>query len=614
MQKTPDCSSEADKLSAEQACAGFRQFAELSVCEGDVFWLASEPDSGQVRLWRAGAAGKAAIDTGPDGVRSRLNGYGGGAFAVLPDFVFWVSDAQALWCLDRRTGQRRLLVPAGGQAWGGLTPDTVRSRLLAVREVDGCQSLVAVTPDDGIATVLHTGEDFYSAPALSADGRQIAWYSWALPDMPWYRTRLWVGELDVAGRLLTSTTIDPPAPGSVQQPSFVGSDLWVLSDHAGWWQPFHIRENGRWCGAQAPNLDHANAPWQLAENHSCHLNTGWARVCYRDGIGELWLENNDGGRRVAVDFTDFRSLTCRDEKLLCIAKSACRLDAIIEVCPVTGNVTVLQGGDVPPVAGHLVLPEPVNVPPEPGFPFPLQGFLYPPVSDHPEPPPIIVVAHGGPTSAAYAAYNPQVQFWCQRGFAVVDVNYTGSTGFGRAYRMALKGRWGRADVEDMDRMIRYLDAGGYCDGSRAFIQGRSSGGYTALMAAVSGGEFCALASLFGVSDPLNLRKATHRFESGYLDWLLGDPGASGENWRSVTPTCLAERIACPAIFFQGLQDPVVVPEQTRQMAAALEAQGKTVEVHVFEDEGHGFRQAQNQASVLRNLLRFYRHHGGMAAD
>ncbi|MGM0953064.1 MAG: prolyl oligopeptidase family serine peptidase [Pseudomonadota bacterium] len=609
MSTTPACSTGDNPISATEACEGFRQCAELQVCGQSVFWLASEPSENIVCLWQSDAGGTRRLDTGPGSIRSQLNGYGGGAYAVLPEFICWVAGDQKIWILNRRTGTRSVLIDEPGAVWGGLVADAFRHRWLAVRENGGCQSLIAVEPTGRMQT-LHQGQDFYSAPAVSEDGREIAWVSWQLPDMPWVRTRLWTARFDDNGKLVDARAMAPPVEGSVQQPRYVGSQLWVMSDHQGWWQPWRVvTDGGRdlWQRADVPDLDHANAPWQLAECHACPSPSGgWARVRYRRGIGELWLHGNEAERRVAGDYTDFRALSTRTDKLLCIARSPDRLDSVIEICPGTGRVVTLSGGETPLPSATLVRPESVMVPASNDGSHPVQGFLYAPLRDSPEPPPLILVAHGGPTSAAYATYNPQAQFWCQRGFAVVEVNYTGSSGFGREYRQALAGNWGIADVADMFRMADHLVRLGRADPGRLFIQGRSSGGYTALMAAAAdGARLAGLASLFGVTDPMRLKAATHRFESGYLDWLLGPPGADGKNWRCRTPALMASHINCPAIFFQGRQDRIVVPEQTRIMVQALQAAGQTAELQWFDDEGHGFRRIENQARVLECLWRFY---------
>lgn len=622
MRTTQSCSSGAENgagnarlgerppslLSADRACAGVAQRGELVVSGAGVFWLEPDTSSGTNVLWRW-AAGRAERLGPPNlSIRSKLNGYGGGSLAALDSGVFLISEDQQIHFMALDGGCQRL-TDEKNVAFGGLVADPQRRRVLAVREAAGRQQLVAISPEHGIQC-LHKGQDFYGAPTLSEDGRRLAWVSWQWPDMPWVRTTVWTAVVTEAGFLRGCETWPTPKEGSIQQPLYNGSELWVLSDHEGWWQPWHLdpeSESGHWMRGVGPQLDHANAPWQLGESHHVSLHGGgWARVRYRDGIGELWLFGGAvASRRVLSEYTDFRYLRVARAKVYCIARSPGRLDAVVEIDPRTGSARILAGGEVPEQIPQPVLPLVLNVPSEgPGAPT-LSGFFYPPAVTEKVLPPLILLVHGGPTSAAYAVFNPQIQYWCQRGFAVAEVNYRGSSGFGRHFRLALKGQWGVVDAQDMERTADHLADGGYVDRRQIFIQGRSSGGYTVLMTLARSRRFAAGASLFGVTDPLQLRASTHRFESGYLDWLLGSPHLHPQRWQSRTPRYLTDRIQVPVIFFQGGQDQVVVPEQTLAMVAALKSAGSCPELHWFEDEGHGFRLRANQANTLEWLYAFY---------
>jgi dipeptidyl aminopeptidase/acylaminoacyl peptidase len=239
------------------------------------------------------------------------------------------------------------------------------------------------------------------------------------------------------------------------------------------------------------------------------------------------------------------------------------------------------------------------------------GFFYPAMGAE-KTPPLVVFIHGGPTSACYPMLDPRIQYWTQRGFAVADLNYRGSSGYGRQYRQALHWRWGEVDVEDACNVVAYLADQGLIDGQRAFIRGGSAGGYTTLCALAFQQVFRAGASLYGVSDPVALGRATHKFEGDYLDWLIGDPERDAERYAARTPLLHADNISVPVIFFQGELDAVVVPQQTRDMVAALERNGVTVEAHYYSDERHGFRRATNQAHALEQEWQFYRRVMGFA--
>jgi len=600
-------------ISAEQASAAFVQRGALTVSPAGIFWLEFDPDSSKTLLYRAAENGPQRVTPEDFSIRSQVNGYGGGAVCAGCAAVYAVeASGQQIHRIDTQSGAVGAITCDSQACFGGLAWDSRHQRVLAVREYSGRQQLVAVQDGSGIRC-LHEGEDFYSTPALSASGTRIAWVCWSLPDMPWVRSVLWTADVNAEGALEHARCRPAPGEGSVQQPVFYGEELLVLSDHDGWWQPWRVStgaESAVWTCLDATAADHASAPWQLGESHHRPLeNGGWARVRYRSGTGELWLQASADApaRRIAADYTDFRHLTVRDGRLHCIAHSATRLDTVLSIDPATGEFHTLAGGERP-FNADTIPPETFRIPPSGEVREEVSGLWYPPAggSSETSPPPLILIAHGGPTSTAWPVFNPQVQFWCHHGFAVAEINYRGSAGFGRDFRLALAGNWGQADVEDMERAADHLAATGRGDARRLFIQGRSSGGYTALMAMTRSERFRAGASLFGVSDPARLREVTHRFESGYLDWLLGSPEEFPGRWHDRTPVRQSHRIRGPMIFFQGGQDRVVVPEQTRAMVRELERAGQAVELWWFEEEGHGFRQRENQVALLENLLAFYR--------
>ncbi|HSH12985.1 MAG TPA: prolyl oligopeptidase family serine peptidase [Desulfurivibrionaceae bacterium] len=581
-----------------------------------VFWLEADPASGLNRIHGLDhtGGGSFALLSESFGVRSQVNGYGGGALCAAPDRLFAVESAsQQIHTVFPVGGQCEPLTRDSGACFGGLVWDPPRARLLAVREAADRQQLVAVR--EGQVEVLHQGEDFYSAPAVSASGRQLAWVSWSLPDMPWLASVLWLAEIGEDGRLARARPIPFPAAstaGSVQQPVFVGETLVVLSDHRGWWQPYNLSHPDRWQCLDETRLDGASAPWQLGESQHLRLASGWVRVKYRQGLGELWWQADGGAAavRLADRYLDFRGLRQQGDRVVCIARAADRLDAVLAIHPQSGQVQCLAGGERPFGDTRLAVPEPFQLSADDEDGLSISGFFYAPVAasaDRTGPPPLVMIAHGGPTSMVAPVLNPQVQFLCHQGFAVAEVNYRGSAGFGRDFRLCLGGQWGLLDVQDMEQAARYLVGGGQADAGRVFIQGRSSGGYTALMAMVSSAYFSAGVSQFGVSDPARLRTMTHRFESGYLDWLLGPLARNPGPWQQRSPLVQAGRIRRPMAFFQGGQDAVVVPDQTRAMAAAIRANGQQPLVREYPEEGHGFRKAANQADMLRRLADFYHH-------
>ncbi|MBS3805159.1 MAG: S9 family peptidase [Oleiphilaceae bacterium] len=597
-----------------------RQRDNLRVSHSTVAWLEYDPAMAASQLWCLRGDQATRVTDPRFSIRSTVNSYGGGAMCLNGSLAFVVAAVGGqILQIDCDSGDQFPLTEMPDRCFGGLLWDPVAHRLLAVSEqtrkgkVMG-QQLVAVAPETGDISVLAEGQDFYGAPALSDDGGHLAWMTWTLPDMPWLSSRLWLAAVHDDGSLGMPRELAAPAPASIQQVRFDGNALHALSDHQGWWQPYrvHVAETGaEWFRLSDAEADHGSAPWQLQEQHAVLLpGQGWARVRYHGGAGQLWWAPDSGREpiRLAEDYADFRSLQQRGGHIFCVAKRYDAMDSLVRIDPVSGEVTVLGGGEQPLAAGACVRPQLVEFQADEGQA--VSGFFYPPLETATDgvAPPLIVRVHGGPTSMAYPVFDPQVQFWVQNGLAVVDVNYRGSAGFGRAYRLALAGRWGKLDVDDVCGMVAHLGREGLADAGRAFIQGRSAGGYTALMALIESDVFKAGASLFGVSDPARLRSLTHRFESGYLDWLLGDPDQYQERWHQRTPVLQSHRIQQPVIFYQGGRDEVVVPAQTESMVAALEAAGQSPRYHFFPEEGHGFRRADRQAFLLSSLLEFYQSH------
>jgi dipeptidyl aminopeptidase/acylaminoacyl peptidase len=306
--------------------------------------------------------------------------------------------------------------------------------------------------------------------------------------------------------------------------------------------------------------------------------------------------------RFAEDFTRFRSLALHNEHIYCIAAAPNRPSCILEINGQNGDIEILAGGVAPLPNERISQPQALRYPSGEGE---AHGFFYPAMTGE-DKPPLVVFIHGGPTSACYPVFDPRIQYWTQRGFAVADLNYRGSTGYGRVYRNALHLGWGEADVEDACAVVDYLAEKDLIEPAYAFIRGGSAGGYTALCALAFHDVFCGGASLYGVTDPAALARITHKFEADYLDWLIGDPKEDAERYRARTPLLHADKIEVPVIFFQGELDAVVVPEQTRAMLHALKDRGIRAEGYFYPTERHGFRQAKNQAHALEHEWLFYR--------
>lgn len=592
MNETHASSPRAEPFSAAQAVAAGTDFAELQLGAHGVFWNEYRPEDAACRIWhwRDGVAKRLT----PDGfsVRSRVYEYGGGAFCLTPDGVVFVNEADQQMYRQALDGEPIALTSTDCR-YGDL--QFAAGRVLAVEEQQDRHRLVAIDLASGTRQVLAEGADFYASPTLSPDGQRLAWIEWSRPHQPWTSTRLMVAQGDFsAPRCVAGEQIEE----SIQQPRFdADGRLYCLTDRGGYWQPWVETSDGLHALPSA-EADHAPAPWQLGGCTWLPVGDQFLASWSEDGFGRLALgvEDFSGG------YSRFRHLAMDQQFIYCIAASPVSPSAVIAIDRVSHAAKILAGGVAPLPAERISRPQTLRYPSGSGE---AHGFFYPAMSGEAKPP-LVVFIHGGPTSACYPILDPRIQYWTQRGFAVADLNYRGSSGYGREYRQALHLRWGEVDVEDACAVVSYLADQGLIDGDRAFIRGGSAGGYTTLCALAFRQVFRAGASLYGVSDPVALARATHKFEGDYLDWLIGDPERDAERYASRTPLLHADNIRVPVIFFQGELDAVVVPQQTRDMVAALEHNGIPVEAHYYPDERHGFRRAANQAHALEREWTFYR--------
>ncbi|ANC79720.1 S9 family peptidase [Pseudomonas putida] len=601
MIETP-VSSPAAEFSAAQAVAAGTDFAELKVSADGLFWNEFRPADGACRVWHWLHYQARCLT--PDGfsVRSRVYEYGGGSFCLGGDGLVFVNEKdQQVYTQPLDDSLPRALTQDVSCRYGDVQWHD--GQVLAVEERHAEQvehRLVAL--GNSSRQVLAEGADFYASPAVSADGQRLAWIEWDRPAQPWTVTRLMYRARDASGHWGPAQCV-AAAEESLQQPRFDAEGrLYCLSDRNGFWQPWG-EVDGQWQALPAAPADHAAAPWQLGTCTWLALGPqSYLASWFEDGFGQLGLRVEDGRmERFASAYTRFRSLAMDSEHLYAIAASPISPPAVIAIDRSNHEVRVLAGGAEILPAGQISLPQPIHYG---SGGEQAHGFFYPPVHSQGAAP-LVVFIHGGPTSACYPVLDPRIQYWTQRGFAVADLNYRGSTGYGREYRQALHQRWGESDVADACAVVEYLAAQGVVDKRKAFIRGGSAGGYTTLCALAFQDVFRAGASLYGVSDPIALGHATHKFEGDYLDWLIGDPQRDADRYRQRTPLLHAERIKVPVIFFQGELDAVVVPEQTRSMLAALQANGIDAEGHFYAGERHGFRKAENLAHALEEEWKFY---------
>jgi dipeptidyl aminopeptidase/acylaminoacyl peptidase len=603
MNETHASSQNPDLFSAAQAVAAGIDFAELSVSPAGLFWNEFRPQDAASRIWRWSNGVTTCLT--PDGfsVRSRVYEYGGGSFCLTDDAVAFVNEADQQIYVQPIEANTPHALTQGDKRYGDVR--FARGHILAVEEENDVHRLVAIDVIDGRCEVLAEGADFYASPTLSPDGNRLVWIEWWRPHQPWTSTRLLSVERQA------DTTWGRPhclAGGlgleALQQPRFDAQGrLYCLTDRAGFWQPWVETLEG-FEALPAAKADHAPAPWQLGGSSWLPLTDGaYLATWSEDGMGVLGVRSADNAVEIfGSDYSRFRSLAMDDQYLYCIAASAISPSAVLAIRRADQSVQVLAGGVAPLPVERISRPQTLRYP---SGGEEAHGYFYPAMNGEAKPP-LVVFIHGGPTSACYPVLDPRIQYWTQRGFAVADLNYRGSTGYGRAYRQALFLEWGVVDVEDACAVVEYLGNQGAIDPNNAFIRGGSAGGYTTLCALAFKDVFRAGASLYGVSDPLALAEATHKFEADYLDWLIGDPDIDMARYKERTPLLHADQIKVPVIFFQGELDAVVVPAQTRDMLNALLEKGIPAEGHFYPDERHGFRKASNQAHALETERAFYR--------
>ncbi|MHA6232710.1 S9 family peptidase [Pseudomonas fluorescens group sp. PF-69] len=601
MNETHASSPKAEPFSAANAVAAGIDFAELQAGANGLFWNEYRPEDGACRIWHW-RDGTAKCLTPPGfSVRSRVYEYGGGAFCLTDDGVVFVNEADQQLYRQSLLDESPELLTSGECRYGDL--QFAKGQVLAVEENRDRHRLVAIDLADGGRHLLAEGADFYAAPTLSPDARRLAWVEWNRPHQPWTATRLMVAERQPDGGFAPPRCVaGDDAQESLQQPRFDDSGrLFCLTDRGGFWQPWEESTEGL-SPLPSAAADHGPAPWQLGGCTWLPLGeAGYLATWTQEGFGRLAV-CGDNNEDFTGEYSRFRHLAVDNQFIYCIAASPISSSAVIAIDRQTREVKKLAGGITPLPAEQISLPQTLRYPSGSGE---AHGFFYPAMTGEAKPP-LVVFIHGGPTSACYPMLDPRIQYWAQRGFAVADLNYRGSSGYGRAYRQALHLSWGDVDVEDACAVTSHLVERGLIDGDRAFIRGGSAGGYTTLCALAFHKVFRAGASLYGVSDPVALGRATHKFEGDYLDWLIGDPVQDAERYAARTPLLHAGNISVPVIFFQGELDAVVVPEQTREMVTALQNNGIAVEAHYYADERHGFRKAGNQAHALEQEWLFYR--------
>jgi len=554
-------------------------------------------------------------------VRTQVYSYGGGAYAVHNNVVYFVNfgDNQIY---QQVAGAAPTKITSNPSCFfADICVDVGRNRLIAVKEErpnddvkNAIHTLVAIDIATGRENTLDSGSDFYSSPTLNLDGSRLAWLSWQHPNMPWTSTYLNVASVDQAG-VLTGKQIVQGGSESLFQPQWSPDGrLYFVSDRTDFWNLY------RWSSSGVESILTRNAEFGVPQ-----WNLGMSTYAFVSQDVMIYSYVQNGTWRLGR--LEIPTLTAHDYPMEFSSLSGVRASASTVVLryatskspPAIATVDVNTGTVLPikllvrpdslqEFQDYFSTPQPIEFPTSDGDI--AHAFYYPPYNPNwqappSEKPPLLVKSHGGPTAATESTLDLSLQFWTSRGFGVVDVNYRGSTGFGRKYREKLYGQWGVVDVADCISGAKFLAARGDVDAGKLAVTGRSAGGYTTLCGLTFHTEFAVGASYFGISDLVAIATETHKFELHYTDWLIEPFRPDSKLYHDRSPINFTQRLSAPVIFLHGKDDPVVPINQAEKMYTALQGQNIPTCLLIFQDEKHGFRQSVHLRQALEAELLFY---------
>lgn len=606
-------------ISADALTAASPQPSAAQFVDGEPWW--SEPvadEGGRVAVFRQRE--RDAVLPAPWSARSRVHEYGGGAWAATPegDLLFVEARDQRVWRLVQGGTAPMPLTPADPQTrFGGLVIGA-GTRLIAVREQHTgapvpARDIVEIPLDGSGATEpaairsLVAGSDFVAQPRLSPDGTRLAWIAWNHPSMPWDDAELRVGTIE-SGAVITWTTL---STGAATQAEWTGQDeVTFTDDQTGRWNLYRTDLIAGDTRAIAPaDADTGGPLWSLGTRWFAPLRDGSVVAVRTNGTDAIVRIDPDGTVTTLPSplTADIRDITTDGHRVLAIGASAVRPAGLWLLDPTGGSAAEqIRGGELPWDPAWLPVPKPLEVAGPLG---PVHTFDYPPTNPTVQGPdgslpPYLVLVHGGPTGNVSGALSVAIAYLTSRGIGVLDVNYSGSTGYGRAYRERLRGVWGVADVADALAAARALAEAGIADPDRIAIRGGSAGGLTVLGSLVAGGAFAAGISRYGVADLRALAQDTHDFEAHYLDSLIGPWPEAMARYDERSPLSQADRIRVPVLLLQGSDDPVVPPSQSQAVRDALAAGGIPHAYVEYEGESHGFRRPETVRDAAITELAF----------
>ncbi|MDJ1185645.1 S9 family peptidase [Roseofilum casamattae] len=585
----------------------------------NLYWLEGRPSEGgrNVLVHRNSDGQTVDVTPAPYNVRTRVHEYGGASYTIADGTVYFANFKDQRLYRHQVGEEPQPLTAEGTYRYADFRVDPKRDRLIGIQEDhssggEPANRVVSIDLNTGNWSTLTEGHDFYASARLSPDGSQLCWISWNHPNMPWDGTELWVATIAEDGSLGEASLVAGGVTESIFQPEWSpDGTLYFVSDRSNWWNLY--RYNSGAVEALCPKSAEFGLPQWVFGTSTYTFASADTIICIYsengdDTLAQLNLQTKEL-TTISTPYTSLSSPQVSGNRLILSAASATQPSVLVEMDLSTQESQILHQStqlDIDP--GYLSIPEAIAFPTEDGLT--AYGFYYAPQNqDYQAPagekPPLLVKSHGGPTAAASSSFSLKIQYWTSRGFAVLNVNYGGSTGYGRDYRQRLCDRWGIVDVDDCANGAKYLAEKGLVDSERLTISGGSAGGYTTLCALTFRDTFKAGASYYGVSDLEALATDTHKFESRYLDGLIGPYPERKDLYIERSPIHFTEKLSCPVAFFQGLEDKIVPPNQAEMMVNALREKGLPVAYVAFEGEQHGFRKAENIKRTLDGEFYFY---------